>query len=70
MASSPAASRLGDSLSLTYANSSVVQFNLTNERRIRFTLYDAPDDGSTGPYLAVNVMSRGEWQTMKRIATW
>ena len=59
-----------DSLSLTSASSDVVQFNLTNERRIRFALYDAPDDGSTGPYLAVNVMSRGEWQTMKRIATW
>lgn len=61
---------LRDSLSLTSASSDVVQFNLTNERRIRFALYDAPDDGSTGPYLAVNVMSRGEWQTMKRIATW
>lgn len=59
-----------DSLSLTSASSDVVQFNLTNERRIRFALYDAPDDGSTGPYLAVNVMSRGEWQTMKRIAAW
>ena len=56
-----------DSLSRMATSSDVVQFNLTDNVKLRLAVYNPAD---SSPYLAVNMMVDGSWLGMKRLLNW
>ena len=58
---------LQDLLSRMNTSNDVVQFDLTDNTKIRLAVYNQEN---SSPHLSVNIMVNGLWLGMKRLMTW